>query len=248
MYDVIGHEPLRERLEDVHESFAVIGPPGVGKKGIVYEWAEGRGSVEVYDILTMEQAKKLAEESHSVEWMRVLINGDAVLNWEPLLKPIEEGHLRVAIWATGLPSTVASRIKVFGAGYLNEKEILQILAKSFPTYGPRPWLAKALMGHFGAFNYVYAAVHVFEEINSCLAGRTFPKVLKDQPVAVASCLKLAAAARLLGPNLPWSKSALEVIPRAVAWDILRGPFPMDKNEARNAATVFFSGVTGGRLG
>lgn len=248
MYDVIGHEGLRESLKDIDNSFVIIGPPGVGKKGIVHEWARNVEYDEPFEWLNIVQARQLAEKAYAVGGLWALIDGDAVKNWDPLLKPVEEGVLRVAVWATKVHIPLASRAIVLGAGYLTEKQVLQILAKSFPTFGPRPWLAKALQGNFGYFKEIFAAVHVFEEINSCLASKSFPKALKEQPVAVFCCLKLAAAARVGNPNLPWSKAALDAIPRDVAWEVIKGPYPIEKHEARTVSTVFFAGVTNGRLG
>lgn len=248
MYEVIGHEHLRKTLKDFDGSFVVVGPKGVGKKGIVYEWAEDKDDYETFSVWTVDQARELAKRAYAVGSLTALIDGDMVQFWDPLLKPIEEGILRVAVWATKLHLPLASRVSVVGAGFLTEQQVLQILAKSFPTVGPRPWLAKALMGQFGNFNDVYAAVHVFEEINTCLAARSFPKVLRDSPVAVLRCLELASAARVGASNLPWSKAALNAIPRDVAWDLLKSPKPDEKHHARNASTAFFAGVTNGRLG
>ena len=243
MYEVIGHEGLRTALSGVQDSFAVLGPPGIGKRGVVHEWAADAEYGEPFVWLNIEQARQLAEKAYAVGAMTALIDGDEVKNWDPLLRPIEEGVLRVAVWATRLPDPVLSRVMVFGAGYLREADILKILARDFPAVGPRPWLAKALMGTFAALERTYEAVQVFEIVNACLADRSIPKIIRDVPDAVLTCLKLACAAKIGVSNLPWSKAALDAIPQKVAWPTVRGNFPTSKNEARNLAYMFFGGVS-----
>lgn len=47
MYSVIGHDKVREELRDWDRPFCVVGPPSVGKTGIVYE-KQGNGLTSEY--------------------------------------------------------------------------------------------------------------------------------------------------------------------------------------------------------
>jgi hypothetical protein len=244
MYEVIGHEEVRDRLRNWEGSFAVIGPPGVGKRGMVIEWALAKQlDVDVYPSLWWE-AKILADRAYATPGLTVLLDGDQTL-WGPLLKPIEEGVLRVGVWADALPANVKSRMAIFAAGLLSDSQVSQILARDFPTYGPRPWLVKALMGNLYNLDLMQQAVQIFELVDSGLAAKKAPKELRNDSIPVLLCLRLACVARLGAPNLPWSSAALASISKDLAWKFIMTVPRSTKSEARNTAELFFRSLQHG---
>ena len=245
MYEVIGHEEVRARLRGWEGSFAVVGPPGVGKRGMVCEWALSQKlDVDVYPSLWIEEAKILVDKAYATPGLTVLLNGDETI-WGPLLKPVEEGVLRVGVWADALPANVKSRMALFAAGLLSDAQVSQILAKNFPTYGPRPWLVKSLMGSLYNLDLMHQAVQIFEVIDTALSARKPPKESRDEAIAVLLCLRLACVARLGVSNLPWSSGALGSIPKDAAWKFLMMVPRSTKSEARNTAELFFRSVQHG---
>lgn len=245
MYEVIGHEEVRARLRDWEGSFAVVGPPGVGKQGIVKEWALSKEiDVDVYPSLWMDDAKILVQKAYATPGLTVLLDGDQTL-WGPLLRPIEEGVLRVGVWADSLPANVRSRMAIFAVGLLSDAQVSQVLARDFPAYGPRPWLVKALMGNLFNLDLMNQAVQIFELIDAGLASKKSPKELRNDSIPALLCLRLAAVARLGAPNLPWSSAALDAIPKDLAWKFLMMVPRSTKSEARNTAQLFFEALKHG---
>jgi hypothetical protein len=244
VYDVIGHEETRARLKGWEGSFAVVGPPGTGKKGIVLEWAlSNEIDVDIYPSLWIDDAKILAEKAYARPGITALLDGDQTV-WGPLLKPVEEGALRVGVWAVSLPANVRSRMALFATGLLSDSEVSQILARDFPTYGPRPWLVKALMGNLFNLDLMQQAVQVFELVDAGLSAKKAPKELRTDSIPVLLCLRLACVARLGSPNLPWSSGALAAISRDAAWKFLMMVPRSTKSEARNTAELFFRSLNG----
>ena len=245
MYDVIGHEEVRSRLRGWEGSFAVVGPPGVGKRGMVCEWAIAKElDVDVYPSLWVDDAKILAEKAYATPGLTALLDGDQTL-WGPLLKPIEEGVLRVGVWAISLPANVKSRMAIFATGLLPDAQVAQILTRDFPNYGPRPWLVKALMGNLFNLDLMQQAVQIFELVDSGLVAKKAPKELRNDSIPALLCLRLACVARLGSPNLPWSPLALNSIPKDVAWKFLMMVPRSTKSEARNTAELFFRSLQHG---
>lgn len=246
MYEVVGHEEVRARLKNWEGSFAVVGPPGVGKRGMVLEWARAKQvDVDIFPDLFIDEALILAQRAYARPGMVALLDGDQTV-WGPLLKPVEEGVLRVGVWATGLQDTVKSRMAVFGVGTLSSLEVSQVLARDFPTYGPRPWLVKALMGSFHNLDLMHQAVQIFDLVENALAAKQAPKGLqhKNDAIPTLLCLRLACVARLGVPNLPWSSAALEAIPKDLAWRFMMTVPRSTQSEARNTGELFFRSLRG----
>jgi hypothetical protein len=248
VYDVIGHSAVRASLKDESGPFALLGPSGVGRTGILAEWGEDK-NLRFIPKFDMETAKSIAAESLTKTDVVYAVDADLGRkdSWMPLLKPLEEGWLNMAIISTyPLPLPVMSRLRVYRVGFLTESEILKILATKYPRIGPRPWIAKACGGALDTLSQVENTVSTFEDLDKALADRVIPRgLIKDNPLGAYHCFVMACGASMGIRSLPFSRAALSNIPKALAKVVLSTPVPVGRHEARNSLFLFLGQVTGG---
>jgi hypothetical protein len=244
-YELIGHHHVRSSLASENQSFSLVGPSGVGRTGILLEWAQGQ-AIEFVSSLDVPTARAISTKALYSPGLTYAVDADRARtdSWVPLLKPLEENLMRlVAISTRPLPAPVSSRISTYRVGYLSEKEVLKILAKQFPTKGPRPYLAKVLMGSLENVERAESIVSAFEPIDHSLSDRHIPSTVRTNPLGSYYCLRLLCLAIAGKPSLPFSTTALTAIPKSMAFSFLAKPDPAGKNEARNLLGMFFSQVS-----
>jgi hypothetical protein len=246
MYEVIGHEKVREELKNHKGSFVILGPEGVGRRGILDEWVQN-SRAEVLPSLNLKVAQITAERVTNEPGLTVATDADGAIDaaWGPLLRPIEEGILKIGAIIDDYPSKeLKTRVRLFNVGYLAESEILRILATQYPSYTPRPWIAKAAKGTLKDLDHLAAVVHVFEPINYALENHKVPNQTLTNPRATFECIRLACAARLGAVNLPWTPAALSYLDHSMAQTFLALNTPGSIHDYRNLNQLFFGWIYG----
>jgi hypothetical protein len=246
MYEVIGHEKVREELKNHKGSFILMGPEGVGRRGILDEWVK-YSKAKMIPGLNLEAARAVAERAVNEPGLKVAAIADQVpdIVWGPLLSPIESGLLTIGVTATRpTPLGRSFLVRLLKVGYLSEAEILRILATQYPSYTPRPWIAKAAKGTLKDLDHLAAVVQVFEPINYSLENHKTPNQTLTSPRATFECIRLACAARLGAVNLPWTPAALSYLDHSMAQTFLALNTPGSIHDYRNLNQLFFGWIYG----
>jgi hypothetical protein len=231
VYEVIGHHDVRSLLQSHDGSFGLLGPSGVGKRGIVAEWLAGRPA-EPFSGL--KQALWRPDIIY-------LLDGDRVHDWSRFQLPLEENRFTLLVVASGaLPNSIWSRIPCYHTGLLTEVEVTQVLARSFPNLGPRPILARIAQGTLHDIEFKAEVAKTFETLDKALAEGHLPDLRKHRPVAVYSMLLWAARAVLELPSLTFSTAARAFLTRNTALELLTLRPPEDDFQARNMLSLIFS--------
>lgn len=228
MYEVVGHHAVREALRSYDGFLAVVGPSGVGKRGIVAEWLAGR------------PAEPFHAKVHYRPDITYLVDGDKVHDWSKFVAPLERAALRIAIVACSLPTTIESRIGIFRVGLLSEVEVTQVLARDFPMLQPRPVIARIAQGSLADIEFKAETAKTFETLDQALADGTMPNLRKHRPLAVYAMLVWAARAVVGLPSLSFQPSARAFLSSRTALAILSLPTPEDDHSARNMLSLLFS--------
>lgn len=245
MKTILGHIEAKKSLESVSSSFVLLGPAGVGKSLLVREWADRHPlGYELVTDLSVTQARDMADASvRSAGTLWVLDLGPTPpAAWGPLLKPLEEGLLTLAISTDGLlPPPMLSRLQVLCCGYLSEQHVSQILAKEFPKLGPRPVLARLANGSLDRVQVLAPAAKTFETFEKSLTNGKVPP-FKENPESIFRLVQSLCASRLSLPSLPFAKEVVSLVNKKLALNFVMMPTPPGKHEARNLLSLFFAQV------
>lgn len=232
MYEPIGHGQLRTTLSSHQGSFALVGPAGVGKRGVVSEWIDQRPAEQLLPT-ALDRAARRPGLLH-------VLDASRVTDWAPFLRPLEEDAFPVVVIAdTNLPPAVASRLPVFRAGYLSEAEVGRILAEHFPTLRPRPLLARLAEGSLDGIEALARSAKTFETLDRCLTEGVLPDRRID-PFALLDDLRAVCRAVLGLSPLPLTAAARAAVRAADAVEFLRTAIPRSWQEARNLLVLFLA--------
>lgn len=246
MKEILGHHEVKSALRRTSSSFVLFGPPGVGKSLLVREWAsELTSGYERVTDLSVGLAREIADASvRSSGSVWVLDLGPTPASaWGPLLKPLEEGLLTLAISITQpLPSPMMSRLQILRCGYLSEPHVAQILAREYPRSTPRPVVARLANGSLDDVPRLTSAAKTFETLEKNLSNGRVPDLKRD-PESLFNIVMSLCSTRLGGHGLPFSSEVLDRVSKPLALAFLTSVRqPQDKYEARNLLSLFFSQV------
>jgi hypothetical protein len=232
VYTPLGHAPLRRSLAAHHGSFALVGPSGVGKRGVVAEWVGARSC----ETLQPGQLARAVERPGLLH----LLDATTVTDWTPFLRPLEEDAFPVVVIADhNLPAAVASRLPVYRAGYLTEPEVFQVLARHFPGLTPRPLLARLAQGSLDGIQLLAESIETFETLGHCLADGT-PPPRRSDPFLLLTSLRAVCRAVLGLSQLPINLIARSMITSGDAVEFLRYAVPRTRQEASNLLILFLA--------
>lgn len=232
MSSLVGQTQLRERLKSHSGSFALVGPQGVGRRLVVSEWAQDRPVKPLEDV-------KQALVRPDVVWVSDASKATSVL------QPLEECRFTLVLLSDRtVPDSIASRVPVFHAGLLSEVEIIQILASSFPSYGPRPIVARLAQGSLTNLEFHSEVAKTIETLDKALSSGTVPDLRKFRPLAVFSMLTWLARDTLGLESFTFSDLSRSFFDKRGALEVLRLSLPRTDVEARNLLHLLLGGRNG----
>lgn len=238
MYAPLGHDRLRASLRRHTGSYALLGPSGVGKRGIVSEWLGSTPHTVLGPDDRLDGAATRRDLVH-------VIDAAQVRTWIPLLRPLEEGHVRVVVIAEhDLPAPVATRLPLYRAGLLTEIDVTQILARDHPRLSPRPVIARIADGSLDHLDHLVAVAQALPDVQTHLSAGTTPDLRRGDPLVVLDALRTVCRAVIGLPAPPVSDTARAALPARLAHTLLNAPAWTSKHEARNALVVFFARLHG----
>lgn len=237
MLSVIGHQALRAALAHHTGSYALLGPPGVGKRVLVGEWLGDRPSGPC----PHDPAPRAVQRPSLIQ----VIDAAHVGEWTSWLRPLEEQAVTVVVLSdTLLPAAVTSRLPVFRAGYLTESEVTQILAARYPRVAPRPVVATLAAGSLDNLDLLTETAQTLPLLDRALSEGTYPDLRTLNPVALLHGLRAIARSVLGLRSVTVSDPARAALSRTQAAQILMGPVPVSKHEARNLLVLILAGLRG----
>lgn len=209
MYQPLGHDNLRRQLRLHSGSMSLVGPDGVGRRGIVEEWSDGRS----YTLVEDTEVNRF-------------------------LSSVDVGDETYVFLSNHIIPSLKSRIPTYSVGFLRDSDVSSILERDFPSYYPRSLIVQFAYGSFSHISVDFESATYFPAFCQSIIDRRCPDFRKVNPLVVLSCINALCSTILGFRSFPFSdevKSRVLFV-KALEFQSVKASL---SSQMRNSIAIFY---------